>query len=254
MLVTAHPGRHLFIEGDSSRALVEPVFDLVMTSPPYFHPTKRNVKFGHSPKTKDLGCYSEYVARVLMRCAEGLKDGGLVCIVKTDAWYNGHLIPIGYSIVDRCISKGLRLHAHWIWEKRQYYSPYSPSFANIFLMTRYNVRRLPHSGLIKDMRWRGQQGAPNSFAPELFERLIELLTAPGAAVLDPFAGAGTAIEAAAKTGRWGVGIEISKKQLAMARKQLSNRNVSFQITQKTSLPICTHPKSQKRSAISTDEN
>lgn len=51
---------------------------------------------------------------------------------------------------------------------------------------------------------------PNEKPVELLEQLIEATTTPGALILDPFAGSGSTLAAAAKTGRKYIGIEIDE--------------------------------------------
>lgn len=60
---------------------------------------------------------------------------------------------------------------------------------------------------------------PNEKPVALLEQLIEATTIPGALILDPFAGSGSTLAAAAKTGRQYIGIEIDKQysKLAAAR-------------------------------------
>ena len=60
---------------------------------------------------------------------------------------------------------------------------------------------------------------PNEKPVELLEQLIEATTTPGALILDPFAGSGSTLVAAAKTGRQYIGIEIDEhySQLAATR-------------------------------------
>lgn len=54
---------------------------------------------------------------------------------------------------------------------------------------------------------------PNEKPVALLEQLIEATTIPGALILDPFAGSGSTLAAAAKTGRQYIGIEISDTKL-----------------------------------------
>lgn len=60
---------------------------------------------------------------------------------------------------------------------------------------------------------------PNEKPVELLEQLIEATTTPDALILDPFAGSGSTLVAAAKTGRQYIGIEIDEhySQLAATR-------------------------------------
>jgi DNA modification methylase len=223
--IKAQKGKHLMVLGDSASATFEPSFDLILTSPPYFHPAKRNPSQGFSPKTKELEAYSQYVVSVLLNCLQGLKTGKFLCVVKTDAWYKGRLIPIGYSIVNSFLRQGVNLHAHWIWERIPYYSPYSPSFANVFIFGEPPIRRIPYCGLVKSSHIKRQKDCPATFTPQIFETLIQFLCRPGDAVLDPFLGTGAVIEAAARTDRWAVGVEISRRQIANAKRLLKDRPI-----------------------------
>ena len=57
---------------------------------------------------------------------------------------------------------------------------------------------------------------PNEKPVALLERLIEATTEPGALILDPFAGSGSTLAAAAKTGRRYIGVEIDPKYSQIA--------------------------------------
>lgn len=55
----------------------------------------------------------------------------------------------------------------------------------------------------------------------LLEKLIEMSTAPGELVVDPFAGSGSTVLAARNLGRRGIGIEINQRYVARVRRRLS---------------------------------
>ncbi len=60
---------------------------------------------------------------------------------------------------------------------------------------------------------------PNEKPVALMRELIEATTAPGALILDPFAGSGSTLAAAALTGRQYIGIEISAEYHAIAQQR-----------------------------------
>ncbi len=59
---------------------------------------------------------------------------------------------------------------------------------------------------------------------KLLEVLIRLFTAEGQPVLDPFVGSGSTLLAARNTGREGIGIEISKEYVDIAKQRLGGQN------------------------------
>jgi adenine-specific DNA-methyltransferase len=61
---------------------------------------------------------------------------------------------------------------------------------------------------------------PCQFPVELIERLVLALTKEGDWVLDPFLGTGTSIIAATRHGRRGIGAEIHKKYVAIAKDRI----------------------------------
>jgi DNA modification methylase len=225
MIIAGKKGRHLIVRGDAGSFDYDKSFDLIITSPPYFHPAKDSFSQGVYPKTRNLDDYSDYVAAILSNCCQGLRLGKFLCLIKTDAWYKGRFIPIGHSLANACIRRGLMLHAHWIWERMSHYSPRSPSFANIFIFGQPPVRRISQQGIITNAHIKKHKDREMSFTPEIYESLLNILSEPGDIVLDPFVGLGSTIQAAANTGRWAVGIEISKKQIVKAQNYLSTYQI-----------------------------
>lgn len=57
---------------------------------------------------------------------------------------------------------------------------------------------------------------PNEKPIDLMAQLIEATTEPGALILDPFAGSGATLAAAAKTGRQYIGVEIDPQYSKIA--------------------------------------
>lgn len=79
-------------------------------------------------------------------------------------------------------------------------------------------------------RTREQLRHPAKFPEALAQSAIEFFTAPGETVLDPFAGVGSALAAAAAAGRKGVGIELAPEfyTLAAGRRDLGAHGAMLQ--------------------------
>lgn len=71
---------------------------------------------------------------------------------------------------------------------------------------------------------------PAPFPLELPRRLIDLYTFRDDVVLDPFAGSGTTLVAAERTGRAGVGFELDEDYVAIARQRLAAEKARPKIT------------------------
>lgn len=63
---------------------------------------------------------------------------------------------------------------------------------------------------------------PNEKPAALMRQLVEATTKPGALVLDPFAGSGSTLAAAALTGRQYIGVEIDPEYCRIAQKKVQD--------------------------------
>lgn len=215
--ISSGGAKHKLFLADSRTCHFLPNFDWLITSPPYYHPTRKSSAHGIG-FTGELNAYVNSVVDVLWRCSDAVV-GRRVCLVKTDLWHKGGLIPLGWEIMKTCVRRGLKLRAHWIWQRATAFSPYGPCFSNVFVFADDFCR--PHfSGIISRAAATKKEGLPNSFAPELFGELMELLTKRFDTILDPFAGAGGVIEAAAMHDRRSVGVELSRTQFRIAVNRL----------------------------------
>jgi hypothetical protein len=212
-------GSHILVQGDSTRVRFCPTASLVLTCPPFFHPRRSSSAHGQSPPIRDLDEFALWTAHILDRASACLSAEGLLCFVKTDVRYRSSLLPIGFKIADAVSKRGLRLRAHWVWQRQSSYSPYSPSIGNIFVFGN-RVSSLASGDLFLGREVNLRRGHSTSYTPGLFEALLRNLTRPGEAVVDPFAGQGSLIRAAASCGRWTAGVEISRAQILKAEAQL----------------------------------
>jgi len=128
---------------------------------------------------------------------------------------------VGFEIARACAGLGMPIAAHWIWERMAFFSPYAPSLANIFVLGNTDRKLLQSPGLFKT-RDTNDRSHPSSFTPDLFELLIRQLTVETDIVLDPFAGVGSTTLAAARAGRWSVGVELCPTQFEKAAITLGN--------------------------------
>ena len=71
---------------------------------------------------------------------------------------------------------------------------------------------------------------PNEKPVALLEQLIEATTIPGALILDPFAGSGSTLAAAAKTGRQYIGIEIDEQYSKLAATRAAEHHQKGETT------------------------
>lgn len=214
-------GQHVIWNCDSTKALFAGGFDLVLCSPPYFHPQTKSNTHGLSPDLTDLNGFAEWVAQILLRASRALKPRRSLCFVKTDVKYRTTILPIGFRIAACTEKLGLPVQAHWIWQRMPHYSPYAPSFGNIFVLGSADLDLLCHPGLFRTDDCRNRL-TPSSFTPSLFEQLIRQLTKPNGCILDPFVGLGSTPLAAFRSRRWSVGVELSPKQVAKAKEILAD--------------------------------
>jgi hypothetical protein len=213
-------GRHILVHGDSTSIRFCPAASLILTCPPFFHPRRKSSPHGHSPRIHDLDEFALWTAHVLERASASLSVNGLLCFVKTDVRYRRGLLPVGFRIADALSKRGLPLRAHWVWQRQPSYSPYAPCIGNIFVFGN-RVSPLQSGGLFLGREVNLRHGQPTSFTPGLFEALLRNLTQPDDTVVDPFAGQGSLIRAAASCGRWTAGVEISRRQILKAEVQLA---------------------------------
>lgn len=201
------------IHGDCTRVLQtlpSNSVDLVVTDPPYFVRYRdrlgRTIANDSDPESV-LGAFFD-IHRVL--------KPNTFCV----SFY-------GWSRVDaffRAWSEaGFRAVGHIVWHK---------SYASRcgFLRAHHEQAYLLAKGSpampedpIEDVRpweYTGNRAHPTEKAVSILMPLIESLSQPGALVLDPFAGSGSTLIAAALCGRKCLGIELEEKYCQRARRRL----------------------------------
>jgi site-specific DNA-methyltransferase (adenine-specific) len=84
-------------------------------------------------------------------------------------------------------------------------------------------------GDVQPWTYSGNAEHPTEKAVPLLTPLIRSFSKPDAVVLDPFAGSGSTLVAAALTGRRFIGIELEAQYCALARRRLAGVARSFQL-------------------------
>jgi SAM-dependent methyltransferase len=184
---------------EEGRRIADESVDLVLTDPPYIEAAL--------PLWDPLGAFA---ARVL-------KPGGLLVAYTGHYWF------------PRC-SEAIEKHLRWLWlavvrlsgpSTEIHALRFQPAFRPVLMFVKgeYKARWFFRDMLEDDAMEKGlhewQQGTP------AFRTFIEKFTDQGGLVVDPFAGSGTTLVAAAETGRRAIGIEIDPKHADVARGRVA---------------------------------
>lgn len=124
--------------------------------------------------------------------------------------------PVLRDMTERVIiaSKGRFARAVSLKDRRRHGLPHESTLANDeFVDVTRDVWRI-------DAESATRVGHPAPFPVELPRRLIDLYTYKGDIVVDPFAGSGSTLVAAARTGRIGVGYDTDPSYVELAQKRL----------------------------------
>ena len=121
-------------------------------------------------------------------------------------------------------SAGFRTVGHIVWTKpyasRKGFAQYKHESA--FVLAKGKPRK--PAALISDVQeWRytGNRSHPTEKAVSVLSPLVTCYSKPGDLVLDPFAGVGSTLVAAALNGRNYLGVELEAKYCALANKRLN---------------------------------
>lgn len=219
----------------------EPIFDLIVSSPPY------NIGKSYESK-KALEAYMAWQEGILDQLIPRLRDTGSICWQVGNFVDNGHIVPLDIEFAPIFKKHGLQLRNRIIWHfghglhtKRRFSGRYevvmwySKTDEYVFNLDAVRVpAKYPGKKHFKGPNAGKPSGNPKGKNPEdvwsipnvksnhvektdhpcqfpvgLIERLVLSLTDEGALVFDPFAGVGSAGVAAAIHNRRFVGCELN---------------------------------------------
>ncbi len=240
---------YVMVEGDCEALLAslpkEPLFDLIVTSPPY------NIGKSYEKKT-GLDIYLGWQERIIAELIPRLKDGGSICWQVGNYVHNNEVFPLDIEFAPIFKQHGLRLRNRIVWQfghglhnKRRFSGRYevvmwytkSGAKDEVYTFNLDAVRvpsKYPGKRHFKGPNAGNLSGNPLGKNPEdvwgipnvksnhvektdhpcqfpvgLIERLVLALTNPGDLVFDPFAGVASAGVAAAIHGRRFLGAELN---------------------------------------------
>jgi site-specific DNA-methyltransferase (adenine-specific) len=232
---------------ESMQELPDSSVHLMVTSPPY------NVGKEYD-KDLTLAEYRAFLRIVFSEVYRVLVPGGRVCLNIANLGRSPYL-PLHAYLIQDMIDCGYLMRGEIIWDKGgsasrstawgSWKSPTNPTLRD----THEYILIFSKQGYSRPLQGRkptisGEEfleytksvwhfsaepakkiGHPAPFPIELPYRCIQLYTASGEVVLDPFLGAGATALAARKTGRTFVGYEIEQKYCDIANRRLKNLNV-----------------------------
>ena len=233
---------------------------LVVTSPPYFVGKDYELAVGSDAIPTTYLEFLDMLRTVFAECRRVLEPGGRIAINVANLGRKPYRSLSGDVTTILQDDLGLLLRGEVIWEKSSassgscawgsFAKASNPvlrdvterviiaskgRFARALTLQQRRKRGLPHRSTITNDEfvettrdvWRidaesaTRIGHPAPFPIELPRRLIDLYTYEGDVVVDPFAGSGTTLVAAARTARIGVGYDLDPDYVALAERRLA---------------------------------
>lgn len=212
---------NIVITGDSLtvlRGMESECIDMVITDPPYGIDYQSNRRKKADRLKKIANDKSPFIWWIYDAVRVLKSGGGVLCFTSPD---------VQQVFVDALRLGGLTVKSVIVWGKKTHgmgglKGSFAPRYELIIFATKgkYELPGKRPDNLIACAKVGSNSLVhPNEKPVALMEQLIEATTAPGELILDPFAGSGPTLVAAAKTGRRYIGIEIDEQysKLATAR-------------------------------------
>lgn len=227
---------------DELSMLGEGVADLVFADPPFNIGYEYDV-YRDSVEAKE---YRRWTKKWMRACCEVLQPSGSFYVAIGDE-YAPEIRIIGrqlglhlrnwiiwyYTFGQSTRKKFARSHTHIFYFVKDIDNFYFDDGAVRVLSDRqkeYNDRRANPMGKLPDDVWtqfprvcgtfRERRGHPCQMPESLLARIIRASCPPGGLVIDPFAGSGTTLVAAAKLGRRYFGSDVSRRYVDAAKKRI----------------------------------
>jgi len=250
---------------------------LIVTSPPY------NIGKRYERRVK-LEDYLAGQARVIKECVRVLAEDGSLCWQVGNFVDDNEIVPLDIALWRTFHDLGLKMRNRIIWHfehglhcsrrfsgRYETISWFTKSDSYVFNLDAVRVPQKypgkkhfkgPKAGqyscnplgknpgdvwIIPNVKHNHVEKTihPCQFPVELVERLVLSMTNPGDWVLDPYMGVGTALAAAVRQGRRGMGAEILPKYLEIARRRVISAKNGTLRTRPMNRPVYT-PSGRER--------
>jgi len=264
------------IEGFLADLPAKPMFDLIVTSPPY------NIGKAYEQRS-GLAEYLEWQSKVITELVPRLKSTGSLCWQVGNYVENGHIVPLDIEFAPIFKAHGLALRNRIIWHfghglhnKRRFSGRYEVflwytktdkytfNLDEVRIPAKYPGKRHfkgPNTGKpsgnplgknpedvwsIPNVKSNHVEKTdhPCQFPVGLIERLVLALTNEGQLVLDPYAGVGSAGVAAALHNRRFIGVDSQANYCTLAVKRIQDALDGKAKYRPHDVPVYDHTKSK----------
>lgn len=152
--------------------------------------------------------------------------GGLLCFTRWD---------VQQVFMDAIGLAGFDVKSDVVWDKvfhgaGDLKAQFAPTHENIIFAVKGKFQfpaRRPRDVISCKKLGSNQLTHPNEKPVELLETLIQAITRPGDLILDPFAGSGSTLAAAERTGRQYIGVELDDDYFELARQHVREAMESY---------------------------
>jgi site-specific DNA-methyltransferase (adenine-specific) len=206
--------KNRIINGDCTEVLktiaAESV-DFVLTDPPYFVRYKdrsgRTIRNDRDPSSV-LGVFDE-VYRVLKPDSLCISFYGWQAVdAFMQAWKSAGFTPVGHIVWHKSYASNAR------------FLQYCHEQAYVLAKGRPSLPAEPLSD-VQPWKYSGNRSHPTEKSVDILKPLITAFTQPGQVVLDPFAGSGSTLAAAALAGRNYLSVELEAKYCELIDRRLA---------------------------------
>lgn len=231
-------GKDIILMGDCKSKLDElqsGSVSLVFSSPPY------NIGKSYE-KRASLIEYLKEQRIIILKLCKLLEPNGSICWQVGNYVIDGEIVPIDLSVHPFFLEGGLKFRKRFVWSfghGLHCQNRFSGRYETISWYSRGDAVISPKSDFLKKEWSECVMDIPNvksnhiektthpcQFPIELVERFVLTLTKPGDTVLDPYCGAGSAIVAAVRHGRCGIGIELLAEYANLATERVSKLKIN----------------------------